>query len=57
MFINSYGEEFELKDYMRSLGKGWKFVRMFEHPHEPGFMLVTTEHKYNGIMQQGLMLA
>jgi len=57
MFINSYGEEFELKDYMRSLGDGWEFVRMFDHPHEPDFMIVETKHPDRGTMQQGLMLA
>ena len=57
MFINSYGEEFELKDYMRSLGKGWEFVRMFDHPFERDFVVVETKHEDRGIMQQGLMLA
>lgn len=57
MFINSYGEEFELKDYMRNLGKGWEFVRMFENPCDQDSMIVVTEHEDRGIMQQGLMLA
>lgn len=57
MFINSYGEEFELADYMRSLGDGWKFVRMFPNPNDPDFMIVETKHPEIGTMQQGLMLA
>lgn len=57
MFINSYGEEFELEDYMRSLGKGWEFIRMFDHPFDQGFMIVETKHEDRGTMQQGLMLA
>lgn len=57
MFINSYGEEFDLKDYMRSLGDGWEFVRMFDHPHDDLTVIVETKHQYRGTMQQGLIAA
>lgn len=57
MFLNSYGEEFELKDYMRSLGSGWEFVRMFDHPRDDFMIIVETKHPDRGTMQQGLIAA
>lgn len=57
MFINSYGEEFDLMDYMRSLGDGWICTRTFINPNDPDFMIVETKHPEIGTMQKGLMLA
>lgn len=57
MFINSYGEEFDLMDYMRSLGAGWICTRTFINPNDQDFMIVETKHADRGTMQQGLMLA
>ena len=57
MFVDSYGNEFDLKDYLRTLDKGWEFVRMFDHPTDSFAMVVETKHPDHGIMQQGLILA
>lgn len=57
MFINSLGETFGLKAFMRSLGDGWEFVRMFDHPHDELTVIVETKHPDRGVMQTGLVAA
>ena len=57
MFVDSYGNEFELKDYLSTLDKGCEFVRMFDHPTDSFAVVVETKHPDHGTMQQGLILA
>lgn len=56
-FVDSYGNEFELKDYLRTLDKGWEFVGVFKHPTDSFAVIVETKHPDHGTMQQGLILA
>lgn len=56
-FVDSYGNEFDLKDYLSTLDQGWEFVRMFKHPQDSFAVVVETKHPDHGTMQQGLILA